>query len=1028
MPRPRNPVVRRRLCRVLDRALGSRGIWVTGPAGAGKTTLVASHIADKSGPCLWYQADAGDADVGGLFYYLGLAVSAKVGRRRVRLPLLTPEYIGGLPAFSRRYFEVVFQTLGDHAVVVFDNYQDVATNAAWHEALVGALAAVPETCSIVFISRCDPPPHFAASLAQGALTVIGGATLGFSVSEAAALVRRRSPRQRPSRSGLTHLVESAHGWAAGLVLLLEGGGAQEGRAVAAVSGTQAVFDYFATEVFGRLEPVTRKLLLRTALLPTLTGDMAASLTGVADAPSILARLHRDGFFTNRDSSGAYRYHPLFRAFLLDRAASTMERSALTRLRRRAGVLLAKNGLTDEAVELLGEAGDEGGIVQLVLAHAPALVAQGRGSTLEAWIERLPAPMVEANEWLLYWKGAALLAQGTPSRQALFERALSGFRRSGDRAGMFLALAGLVHSIAFRAEDFSKLDPWIRELDAADRSGLGYPAPVIEVQATIAVVSALTWWRPEGIDAQQWLARALTLAEGCKDAATKLTIFCLELPFHVFDGDLAKANIALGRVYETLAGHPGAAPILTCARTAEALCHLISGDVAAAREACAAGIHLSRHHGVTVYETQLLASQAALSLHLGEPEQARAPLERAELLAARGTNYHRGTYHYHLGWLFLLRGDLRRALIESERCLAHAEELHLILAVGFSRVAHAVALFEVGRKAESQRQLAMALALSQRHQTWPVRYGALLVAADHQEREGNLAEAQEALREAFSLGCRQGIMTTPWVTPEVLARLCARALEEGIEVEHVRGQIRCFQLPAPASCPRLWPWTLKIHTLSGFELIRGDLPGEPRVRLATTPCRLMQALVADGGEATQESLCDRLWPDSDGDAARRSLDTTLHRLRKAFGETPVVRLGQGRLSLDRTRVWIDTWEAESLAERIQAAVGVSAAQNHEENVQRLGDRLSALFHGPLVEGSDGTASKPTPRWARLLRDVARAFEGLTAHALNAGDEARAAAFDERRKHILATVAGASPRAAPDDVGDHVTYAAPSPASS
>jgi LuxR family transcriptional regulator, maltose regulon positive regulatory protein len=58
--------------------------------------------------------------------------------------------------------------------------------------------------------------------------------------------------------------------------------------------------------------------------------------------------------------------------------------------------------------------------------------------------------------------------------------------------------------------------------------------------------------------------------------------------------------------------------------------------------------------------------------------------------------------------------------------------------------------------------------------------------------------------------------------------------------------------------------------------------------------------------------DWLWPDSEADAAQKALDVALHRLRGLLGANDAVRLFDGRLSLDRTRVWVDAWSFESLS--------------------------------------------------------------------------------------------------------------------
>jgi len=64
-------VPRKRLFSLLDQKEHYQVTWISGMAGSGKTTLVASYLDARNIPCLWYQMDEGDGDIATFFYYLG---------------------------------------------------------------------------------------------------------------------------------------------------------------------------------------------------------------------------------------------------------------------------------------------------------------------------------------------------------------------------------------------------------------------------------------------------------------------------------------------------------------------------------------------------------------------------------------------------------------------------------------------------------------------------------------------------------------------------------------------------------------------------------------------------------------------------------------------------------------------------------------------------------------------------------------------------------------------------------------------
>ena len=280
-PSQAETLMRPRLVRRLDLGRKKPVTWVWAPPGAGKTTLVASYLAARKTRGLWYQIDEGDADVATFFYYLGRAAP----RRQRPLPLLTPEYRHGVVLFARRFFRELYTRLKPPFTVVFDNYQDVRRDSAFHDVMAESVAEIPNGGRIIFISRSDPPPAFARHRLHRRLELLDGSQLRFTPTEAVRLARKLAPGAWP-RAMLRSLYDIADGWCAGLVLLLEQL-RSEGRASPAPPkpSSKVLFDYFAGEIFKKADPNVQTVLLHTAFLPRVTEAMAVALTGQPAAGS-----------------------------------------------------------------------------------------------------------------------------------------------------------------------------------------------------------------------------------------------------------------------------------------------------------------------------------------------------------------------------------------------------------------------------------------------------------------------------------------------------------------------------------------------------------------------------------------------------------------------------------------------------------------------------------------------------------------------------------------------------------------------
>lgn len=199
----------------------------------------------------------------------------------------------------------------------------------------------------------------------------------------------------------------------------------------------------------------------------------------------------------------------------------------------------------------------------------------------------------------------------------------------------------------------------------------------------------------------------------------------------------------------------------------------------------------------------------------------------------------------------------------------------------------------------------------------------------------------------------------------MARLCVAALEQGVEVPYIQELIRRRQLmpDVPPVDIEQWPWSLKIHTLGRFGLVREGVPVRFSGKVQQKPLELLKLLIALGGRNVAEKrLCEELWPGAPADDVHKTFIVTLHRLRRLLGDERFVLYGEGVVTLNSELCWVDIWAFARLS-------GQAKPLLHSEDAPPLpaicaGKRAVALYSGHFLAAD--TASP----WALSLRESLR----------------------------------------------------------
>lgn len=945
---------RKRLFSLLDSSRKFPLIFITSPPGSGKTTLVASYLENRKLPCSWYKLDEGDADIATFFYYMGVAAKNIAPKKRNSLPVFTPDYVHGVPVFSKRYFEIIFSMVTTPFVFVFDNYQDVSTNTEFHEMISHGISDIPDGITIIISSRSGPPRQFAQMQVNNKLKLIDWDEIRFTVEEVKELVRLNKMSTVTDET-IRYLHKRTDGWVAGLVLMLESMKRENpDYHLPDKLSSGNLFDYFVSEIFQKVDKDVQKFLLKTVFLPVMTVPMVERLTGIKTSGEILHTLSKTHYFTDTYShdTSVYHYHPLFGEFLLSKAKESFPPNELYQIKKDAAALLEEDGKTEDAISLLLDCSDFEGLSRIIMKQAPVFISQGRHQTLLRLIDFFPKDFLPDKPWLIYYLGICKLPYNPSESLINFEVAFHQFRKQKDVDGVFLTWSGIVDSIMYGHEGLQQLDRWFPVIEDLMKEFKGFPSEKIESKVTCSMVRALSLRRPVDFDMKKWVVRIETFAHENKDISIKIRALTNLACYFYSEGSFQKLEIVLESLRELLQRHD--VPPMTRLNVdwVKAAYFNMMSRYDECQKVVSDGLELAHMLKINIMEGMLLGHGVLSSLKRGDFANAQDYLHRMSSLQSISKPWEASFYHYCSAWEALYRNNLARALTHSEHCLRFCENTGNPWTLSCAHLLTAYASFAFGENKKAAEYIKQALSIGIKTKNEFTPFICLLTEAYFNLKQGKEKSALEAIRKGLKIGREKGFVNLFMCQKGVMETVLTKALEYGIEVPYVKDLIhRNAILPDISSVEiESWPWPLKIFTLGRLGIVNDGKVIQFSGKVQQKPLSLLKVLIASGGrEVPEERIVDILWPEAEGDAAHSAFTTTLFRLRQLLRIEQAIKFHEGKAYLNPRYCWVDAWAFERLLGKVDGEWERGLRHENGKQVINQTEKALRMYTGPFLAG-------------------------------------------------------------------------------
>ncbi|MBN3781036.1 tetratricopeptide repeat protein [Burkholderia sp. Ac-20345] len=692
-------------------------------------------------------------------------------------------------------------------------------------------------------------------------------------------------------------------------------------------------------------------VLRCAFLPEITADSAIAISGYRDCDKIIASLFTKFSISCLRSSGTegFSWNILFRKFLLEEARVRFSPECVSELRNLASDLLTAEKMHESLFMVNVEAGDWGGARAVICDYAPHLLRDGLGAKVKELLMALPVNVRDTDPLLQYWLARSLLNEDVPAASRIFEEALRRFSSMGKVSDYFNCLGWASLAVLLSEGVVEKVRDWLNRLNEI----LEWHEEELGARSRLLGLSAILQGNQNTWALQARLSRC---ASELGDLLTR----------QQFDDELRLIAVTALLSYEASIGTAGVGmamarkliplvreeiyifPLVARWRLSLAECLHSQGDYDTALELLDALQEQLSGKGLENLSASCTWQRLHMMVDMRDPRAIHEVDETARIAqVVRDALVVVGHKVARIG-LLLQQGEPAKALHLAQAAMSFAQAQGDSTMRFYASLAVGHALVESGDWV-SAMSIVDQLRLDATHLGDCPRhvYLQLLVARVAMERSDH-DEMCEALNRVFHLTRTLDRFCNLFVSQSILSFLCTVALESGVAEKDVSTAVLSRDVePLAERLHERWPWRIRIYTLGAFMLVKDGETIEFSGKAQRRPLDLLKILIAYGGKSVDVNMVmGALWPDSQGDAAQKSFDTTLHRLRKLLADDAVT-LTNRCVSLNTKMCWVDIWEFEQLVSMPVHSQESSREGALGREVGAVIDRVFQLYRGDFL---------------------------------------------------------------------------------
>lgn len=404
---------RPRLLNLLNRNNNKKIIFISSPAGYGKTTLVLDYLRNAAIDYAWINVSENIDHVYSFFYTIIHALKKlNPSFGEDSLNLLNSHLENN--KFNTKVKEAITDiavTLGNECSIFFENRTTLVLDDYHHingiehkDYLVDSLIkTLPPVMQVIITSRQMPEFDSMYYLENDMMLKIEMEDLIFNDAETSELLESKYKFSNPDK--ITELTGKLGGWITGLHMITQGYGEDLDNAeIEKQPIPENIFNFLAEKTFSKLDDSTKELLLVTSVIENFHSELCIKYLGISNFEQIMTNLLENYTFiltipinySDGSSIVSYNYLALFRNYMQSKLFEAKSAVEIRKIYKKTYNYYSEKKDTIASINYLIRAEEYEEASDKINENFKEMFSEGKIEFLWTWLNALPEKLIDEN--------------------------------------------------------------------------------------------------------------------------------------------------------------------------------------------------------------------------------------------------------------------------------------------------------------------------------------------------------------------------------------------------------------------------------------------------------------------------------------------------------------------------------------------------------------------------------------------------------------------------------------------------------